>query len=62
MKLLKLINCGDGEYIARVLGDSNTVYALYYNKKTGEEYCSCMGFTTHRHCKHIEFLKEVVGK
>ncbi|MBU7043057.1 MAG: hypothetical protein HXS47_05640 [Theionarchaea archaeon] len=33
------------------------VYNLSYNKDTGEYACDCLGFQTHRKCKHVEEFK-----
>ena len=31
--------------------------SIYY----GKENCTCIGFLTHKHCKHIDMLKEILG-
>lgn len=37
--------------------DDNFRYFVYLDIQSGELTCDCMGFISHKHCKHVDYFK-----
>ena len=41
---------------------SSRLYIVAQNKKTGEFACSCPGWLSHRHCRHLDAMTPLLLK
>jgi Domain of unknown function (DUF5679) len=53
----------DAQYVNRILVPSTSGtnrYTIAQERATGEWRCSCQGHKTHKHCKHVDALKDAL--